>query len=474
MAIVTYQPEIQVILLKMVKRTDGVAARYTAAQRQIDLTPWLGDYGVVRTSKGIAEPAGVFTVVLTDKMHIDVMDSLYAFIEPMDVIEIRGSHSPEVYAGGPLPLLMRGYVSSVRRSESIGEDGAPARSVVVSGHDAGKLWQIHNIWFEVAYATEHPMLSAFLLQAVSGLTPKLTTLSEFITEFTETVMNQKIADMAAFADRIVQPFIVDSSVTQGQIVPQMIAQYQGDMWGIITRYAERPWNEIFVEDSEDGPVLVFRPAPFKGIDGKWIGPAVDPGTIDVALEDVVGIDVERTDAQVANFFWVPPGPSMLDSNYLVNVAALQAGQPFDTTYGNDSPALYGLKKMEVGTFAIPTDIDELPTEAPLADQPAGGVKYVAWHQKRMELLKAMNRDNVVFEAGAMQIRGNEDWKPGRYLRLTRGDVVSEAYVVSVEHAITPLQSWTTTLSFERGTGFLVRNKMPNSPYLAEGRPGVYP
>jgi hypothetical protein len=45
--------------------------------------------------------------------------------------------------------------------------------------------------------------------------------------------------------------------------------------------------------------------------------------------------------------------------------------------------------------------------------------------------------------------------------------------MSVGHTIMPFQTWTTQVAVERGAGFLVRNKMATSPYIAEGRKGPY-
>jgi hypothetical protein len=82
-------------------------------------------------------------------MEPKAQDSLYALIEPMDMIEIRAARRPDKFAGTKLPLIMRGFVSSVRRSESMGEDGTPNRTIMIQGQDSGKLLQMFAIWWEV-------------------------------------------------------------------------------------------------------------------------------------------------------------------------------------------------------------------------------------------------------------------------------------------------------------------------------------
>ena len=82
-------------MFKMVGRTRaGLAHAFTNADASIDLTPYLGVGGSVRTTKGIREPAGTFSLSFPDQMHKTLGDSLYGLIEPMDMIEIRASRHP--------------------------------------------------------------------------------------------------------------------------------------------------------------------------------------------------------------------------------------------------------------------------------------------------------------------------------------------------------------------------------------------
>jgi hypothetical protein len=85
----------------------------------------------------------------------------------------------------------------------------------------------------------------------------------------------------------------------------------------------------------------------------------------------------------------------------------------------------------------------------------------------------MNRDNGVFESGSLTLRGDETLKMGRYLQITRGQLVFELYASSVAHTIMPFGNWTTQIGTERGTSFTERLKLAPSPYIAEGRPGAY-
>ena len=134
-----YNPKISVKVLKNVARTttDGgqpVSERFKGANRVIELSPWLSESSGVRLSKSTREPAGGFSITLADRIHPDDLDSLYGLLEPMDLVEIRMAHEPhKVSNPGELPIVMRGFISDVTRSEGIGNNGAPQRHVVISG-----------------------------------------------------------------------------------------------------------------------------------------------------------------------------------------------------------------------------------------------------------------------------------------------------------------------------------------------------
>jgi hypothetical protein len=127
-------PEFRVMLYKtmarrMVTGNDGrnvpSSERFSGGSRVIDLTPFFGDGSSLETSKSVRQPAGQWAMVAVDQMDADKLDSLYGLVEPMDVIEIRMRHRPDPVATGMAPpVVMRGFVSSVRRSMSMGANGA--------------------------------------------------------------------------------------------------------------------------------------------------------------------------------------------------------------------------------------------------------------------------------------------------------------------------------------------------------------
>jgi hypothetical protein len=164
---------------------------------------------------------------------------------------------------------------------------------------------------------------------------------------------------------------------------------------------------------------------------------------------------------------------MLDSGQAVTIASIASGEPFDTTYGNNRPELYGLRKMVATSNLLPESIGGLPAQLPQAQQGQAVADTVQWHIARARLLRDMNRDNSVLEDGTAIVQGSEKIKPGHFLRLTRGDLVAESYVSKITHSIAPLDGWTSQVTLERGMSFLERLRMASSPFWREGRAGPY-
>ncbi len=479
MAVTVYSPRLEVKLIKLVKRRDGVANRYSEAKREFDLTGFLGDAGQVRISKSIGDAAGAFSVSFADQYAASFQDSFYAMVEPMDVIEIRGARHPERYAGRTMPLLMRGFVGQVQRSEAMGPDGEPSRVVTITGQDAGKLWMIHRLLMPaVYYGGTDPFVDVFRLQSTTGMDTAYMPVAEAMRQLTERVINPKVEQLAAYSERTLRPFAVEATVAQGTVSPTVIAPFKGPFWNLAAMMADRPWNELFIEDmgepGQEVPTLRFRPAPYKTIGGDLIMPsATDPGTVELGIEAVVQLELNRTDGRIANFFLVPPGASLVESQQLVTISTIMSGLPADFTYANNKPELYGTRVMEVTTNLFPGGIPRPLNQLAEEERGAAATAIVEWHRLRIAQLRAMNRDNGVLEEGSAVLRGHEDLKPGRYLRVKRGELTFEGYMDRVSHVFAPLQGWTTTVQLERVTSFLERNRMTGSPYTAEGHSGPY-
>lgn len=485
----TFQPAIQVKLIKLIDRKNGVSKRYQGIRREIDLTPYLGEAGGVRTSKSIYEPAGAFTITLADRMDQRSQDSLYGLIEPMDYVEIRMARQPHRHAGRPLPIVMRGFVCNVRRTETMTPEGRPVRAVVVSGQDYGKIFGMAQIFYDKAQAFGQDLLTTFRLFTNYGISFNTMPAAQFVQEVVALVNRRYIAALrshakppAAGEPGAIFDIQAEARVAHGVVGPYGVNPYEGSIWNFLRTWCDLPWNELFVEDRDDGVYLVYRPVPFKDLQGNLIlSGATDPGQVDVTAESVVAIDVTRSDQGIANYYWVDAPRFILNSGGMLRMTAFQSALSTQTDYyladyANADPNLYGLRVMELqsnqGADGQTTRGDGLPA----AQQVQADSSNAAWLTQRRHELIQMNRDNVVYEAGALQVQGDEALRAGRYLHLTRGTLRSEYYVTQVDHEYVPFARFTSTVQVSRGTGFLERTRREagrQSPYLSEGRKGVY-
>lgn len=478
--ITIFQPELQVWLHKVVQRktTNGeklVSGRFSgsATTSRVDLRPFIGEGSSVRTSKSVREPAGGFQLVLVDRPGgTDAsFESMYGLIEPMDMIEIRMRHGAPTDAKDP-PIVMRGIVSSVHRSEAIGGDGKPQRVVVVSGQDYGKIWQIIQIVFHAAYLLGKNLISGFPLFELYGIDPKTTQTSrEFFEAVISKIINPYIDGFMPSDSSMPRSITAECTVDSGTVSPAIQTQ-QGSIYELLRYFGDvGAWNEMFIEDREGGVYAVYRPAPLlDATSGELIQEsAPGPEYIDVPAVDVLSLESERSDSNVSNFFWV----SASRFNLVYDIyQKQQAIQPNDKSvvfsdYENTATKLYGIRLMTLETAQGPTDATSHGSGGNADAYQRAQADATKWMAERRKVVSDSNKDNILFERGTMRLRGNENIRAGTYVRLKRGDTTAIYYAVDVSHEFIPYSGFFTNVSFERGTGFIERIRREKSPYLAE-------
>ncbi len=479
----TYEPKIEVRLVKafargMIVPDVPVAARY-GDLGAIDLTPYLGEVGGVRTSKSVREPAGGFTITLADKVHPKKLDTLYALIEPMDLVEIRFCHDAFEYAkpweGYRPPVVMRGLVSSVTRNEVM-SGGRPNRTVTIAGQDFGKILQVIQIFYLNNSVVGDNLLTEFaFFHKFSGSEPKHKLASTFVGEVVDNVIHPYLKRFTSLANgESVGAKVVNSwsrSVTiDGVVSPHAVSSFNNvSLHQMLASLLDvGPFNEMFVEDLEDGVQLTVRPAPLQDALGNVIqGEKQTPYL--VKDSDVVSSNLSRTDAGVANYFWVSnPQWTMMSNEEAQSLASVGPEDSFILfQYLNSQSAFYGIRKMEVQSILLPNDYDSL--DAQTKEQlPVQNNALAWWIEKRRRVLADINKDNVIFEHGSLRLRGDERIKAGMQLNVSRGGgVVSTYYATRVDHDFTPYHGFTTTVAVERGTSFIARSQSANPQYFPE-------
>ena len=474
MPIKTHSPEISVVLTKTIERQQGVSERYKDLPRELQLSPYLGESGSVVTHKSKREGSGTFTLTLTTEAVDNAGDSLYGLIEPMDHVEIRMAHDGYKSAGDALPIVMRGFVSRISISEGMNDDGTPHRQVVVTGHDYGKLLERFQIFFEKNYLTGLDVLTQFKQFINYGVEYRSMEASEFISVIIENIVTPFLSEIG-FVNFDIEDIQVDATVRKGVVAPHGAAGAEGTLWSVMKRFSDLYWNELFIEDREDGVFIVYRPMPLKDLQGKLIlDDAVDPGSVRITNDDIISRDLSRSDDQVANYYWVVSTRNDLHNPGALRIKSIQGGAEsyFLQTYPNSALSIYGLRKMEVDTDQDSTSQVTQGRNLPAAEAKKASELTTSWVTDRREDLIKMNRDNVVYEDGSLTLKGNERVRAGIYLLIDYGAYIAEYYVVSVEQKFEPFRRFVTVAQVERGTGFLERSQQ-QAPYLDEHKTGVY-
>ena len=483
----TYNPACKITLVKAQKRTvlaDYVSAagRY-AALDNIDLTPFvMADGGVVQTSKSVREPAGGFSLTIPDQPYKDkgTAETVYALVEPMDYIEIRMARNPGDYGSGKYGIVMRGLVSQVNRSTAM-QGGRPVRAVTIAGQDMGKIWQIIQIYFLNNAVIGQYHLSAlayFNRYAVPG-EAKILPAADYINSVLTHVINPFVGDLAALAkppngSEVVKSWTPKVSI-QGMVSPYQIASFQDvSMYSMMAKLLDvGPFNELFTQDDEAGVNLVARPAPFKNLtSGKFIQDGAAADSAIVPSEDIESISTSRSDASVANFYWVSSGPWFSYSNQTSKEQA-NIGNAADfilSDYVNTKDKYYGFRKMETEVILGPENFTSI--DAPkAAELDAQTTILGAWLAARRKVLAEINKDAVVFEFGNIAMKGNEKLKPGSYVTVKQGlsqAATMEVYAHTVSHEFQPYSgNFRTSVAFDRGTGWVMRARQQTPQYRRE-------
>ena len=476
-----YQPKVKITLIKTRAR-DVVAGTMPAAAgryktpRIIDLTPYLSDGGV-RTQKSVREPAGSFSISLTTRPYVHdgvpLLETLDALIEPMDLIEIRMARAPDGTTDWP-PVLMRGFVSQITKSESIA-NGVPQRSIVVSGHDYGKLLQTIQVFFLKNSVVGDNIMGElqFFQKYASAGDAKNMSAAEFITLVLEKVINPYLKQITALADqRGGMPQAISQKVSiDGAVSPFGIGGAQDmSFYQLLATFLDvGTFNELYVEDVGANVVLVARPQPCWGGDGlAYDGLETLPDAVEIGLGDVTSSQLSRGDSGVYNIFEVESARAVLIQQeiYRLYSQSLAAGNPLRMTELNQEAVFFGVRRLQASTLLNDPALimgDDKKKEILAAEYKKG----MGWIAGRRERLFLLNKGASVFEHGSLRLKGNEALRAGMRLRVKHSSRLTVTYYVpSVSQEYIPGAGFFTTAQVERGNGFILSAGIDQAPDLA--------
>lgn len=493
-------PQISLRLYKTISRktVDGqsaVSARYQGKEEFIDLAPFLNDASSVRTSKSVREPSGAFSITFADRPHdsvqgaaasasLSALETVYGLVEPMDMIEIRmwggvGSKPDK------LPIKMRGFVSDVQRVQVMGQDGRPQRQVTISGQDYGKIWQMFQVIHLAAYAEGKALLTNFALWDLYGLKAVNTMpAADFVKSMVEKIVNPFISELMPENSQLPKKLTAGDAVSvKHGVVNNSYQSMQGSIYDILKFHGDVGiWNELYVEDTEDAVNVVYRPVPALKLakkegdedakSRKIQDDAPDPVVVDIPDSQIRSLTSARSDSSVANFFWVRNARYDLIDDQQRQLQSIPAGDSRVSLkdYPNAAIKYYGTRPMYAETQQGDDGVKNAGSGQDAATQTKRSKLMEAWIDKRRRLVIEMNQDNVVLERGSASIKGGLSIKAGNYAKFQTGNLEFLGYVVQVDDEFLPFQSYTTTLAYERGEGFVTRARMEGgaqSPWFAE-------
>lgn len=434
----------------------------------MDITGFLGDGCSIQTAKSCREAAGTFSITLVDKPLPNSEGnpvSLYAMMSPMDVIEIRITTDPTKEPR----LLMRGYISEVRRDQSMGNDGRPSRMIHVSGHDIGKLMMTQMIHFLPGKDSEYiltgfgPLMKYFEQFTTNSKRGKVTA-QDFVGAFKDLLQMHldSIHENGALAKDLTVSAVVPAAV-DGTILTLLLTS-TGDVsyYDFMSRYLDvGPFNELFLLDTQDGTKLICKPNYYDLEGMNAVAANTGYSYPKIKDEDIVALSSSRSDARVANWFWVWPHQTALESEWTALVQAWKNGSVGDIREGlkdeeppytihNESSLqkYFGYRKMSTGLMLQPPAYvsTELPDTGTVQ---ANEQTMQEWVKEKTKDLRDDNFRNAVLENSVFRIRGDETLKPGTWI-----DHLGLHYVVRVEHEIQPFGNFVTTLHTERGTSLV--------------------
>ena len=136
---------------------------------------------------------------------------------------------------------------------------------------------------------------------------------------------------------------------------------------------------------------------------------------------MVGLQVARSDARVANFFWVPSPETQIESGMLVDAYKIITGYPLDINHDANHPAIFGQRMMQSPTVLYPDATTDPLQLLPPGSRPAAASGYAKWAQLRAaQLITSTMTTRNSRRASLHTVKDDEDVLPGLLSKLTTG------------------------------------------------------
>ena len=495
----------------------------------LDLTQYVVSGSV---SRALTTPAGTWTLYLRPIIRKNVMVDLP--IRVNDYVEIRIDRSKTNSAskrGGEPILIMRGLVSLVSMSESPsqGPDGAPSRMFSISGHDMVKILQNRRLVVPPSVVTADKNIFTNMsdngANVFFSLFPTLTMLNQmtikgqpwipinkWVEAFVINAMKDSLEDKSGGSTLRTFKFDVKFNIptSDGKVVSDdgknslmgvfqvpLLQNWTGTYWTFIEYFIQRPFFEIFAEDTEDKTNIIVRWTPYRNGNnefpsfernsGKFQWAQEAPEEIVVDRSQIIQRELRRSDQDRYTYFWTQYATGAFGDTggqmALPDVAGAAQINPYYDMAGIEQ---FGYKPMVTKITFLPNSmqgyIETVEPNKRNSDSNEG-------KQARLDIIEhltVLNKwiiDVFAFTdslySGVFIIRGNPNIKIGQELIIPRPSTGSDDsdkfgvqeeryYVQSVEHSfkIFPSPQFLTKVQVSRGTGIteMYPKFMPQDQY----------
>ena len=384
----------------------------------------------VTTSKAYGRQSGTWQISVPYSKYYNGK-RLDEIIIPNDYVEIA-SHD----AHGKKVVIMAGLVSRVSVLRHVNTEGAPTRTIQISGEDIGKLFSAQLGW-DISPAQMQSGVSvweSFAKRYVLLADTPVNMIRQVFNIFAETCPMANIliecGDWLTAADdwRILNP--------NGYLIEYTPA------WSALKRLENDPWNILYCDTDDAGYFhLGLESQPFD-INGKVTRPDNKTLVVDDTMitEDDLGVsDAERVNLLSLN----SPLYAYTDASNPLDIVLIDSTMTHfdasDSNGSNNSIAIHGYHPHIVETEYTPQVVSEPLIEC-TDRQPAAIRAQTFWN---------WFRNNATYLSGTVTIHGNPAVRSG--WRLVDSDRKREFLIEHVHHTYQAASgTFTTTLQVTRG------------------------
>ena len=450
----------------------------------LDLT----EYVVGATcSRSLLEAAGTWTVYLRP-----IISKNYLLDLPIPInsyIEIRADRSTQ----GTVPkLLMRGLVTVVEMGENPSQsaDGSPSRSFMISGNDMAKILQSRRIVIPPSVATGDMTAVQLKLGMYTDILAKQESVFQTFTQWNDFFVGRALKDDGVNINKSngSPPFgirartiipTIDGNSSDGEgsnelfvmLTAPLWQDFTGSLWNFMEFFVQRPFFEMFIEDTETETQIISRWVPFRGGDGEfptrnfdnmpWVRDEAKPEVRAISPNTIVQRKLRRSDRDRFTYFWTQYGQHALgDVSNNLNLP-----DSFSTSFSN--PYYDEMGTVQFGYKPLVTKVNFLSTRFKVMADPTTREDTAAdllefLHMLNDWIVKVFYFTDALY-AGTIVTKGNPDIKIGQEITITTPLSAERYYVESVEHSLEvhPTPKFLTKLGVTRGTGL---TKIPSSDF----------